>query len=188
MPKLVPFPLLTPDDFRVKCEYMARRGWPERTLEAASSADMTKPAIVQLNENWKFADKNVAVISGPVGVGKTIAAARWCMGVTNRIGFVRAQTFAASSRYDRELRERYYNAEGLCLDDLGSEYADKKESFLVDLDELIDTYYSDRRPLLITTNITPDLFRKRYGERVWDRLHQCANWVKVQGESLRRSL
>lgn len=179
MPKLVPYSLDTEENVRVKRDYMAQRGWPERTLEAAVTADLTKPAIVELGK-WRFDERNVVVINGHVGCGKTVAAARWCMGVTNRIRFVRAPTFAASSRYDRELRALYYDAEGLCLDDLGAEYADKKESFLVDLDELVDTFYSDRRPLLITTNMKSAVFKTRYGARVWDRLSQCANWITVK--------
>ncbi len=181
MSKLVPFSLDTEENVTLKRDRMSQRGWPRRTLEVAATADLQKPAIIALGA-WKYDERNVVVINGGVGVGKTVAAARWCMGVANRIGFVRAPTFAASSRYDRETREMYYDAEGLCLDDLGAEYADKKESFLVDLDELIDTFYSDRRPLLITTNMKSPTFKTRYGLRIWDRLQQCANWIPIKSD------
>lgn len=188
MTKLNFYPMKTEEDVSVKRQAMASRDWPERVIAEAIAADLTKPAIVQLNERWKHEEHNVVVLAGDPGVGKTVAVARWCTGVTNRIGFIRATTFARTSRYDKESTERIYNAAGLCLDDLGSEYADKKESFLVDLDELIDTYYADLRPLLITTNLKPAAFRERYGLRVWDRLHQCANWINVEGgKSLRRA-
>ena len=174
------------EDFRVKRDYMAQRGWPERSLDAAFRADPTKPAMQAL-QAWKADEKNVVVLSGPVGVGKTIAVARWCLEKPTRIAFSRATTFAASSRYDQEARARYYGSAGLCLDDLGTEYADTQESFLVDLDELVDTYYADARPLLITTNLKSAEFQARYGARVWDRLHDCAAWIAVKGESLRRA-
>lgn len=177
--------MITEADFRVKREYMIARGWPERALDAAFVADTTRPAIVEL-AGWDWETKNVVVLSGTVGIGKTVAAAHWCMQRAARISFARSSTFAASSRYDREARDLYYNAHGMCLDDVGTEYADKKESFLVDLDELIDTFYSHRRPLLITTNLKSGEFEKRYGPRVWDRLRDCARWFRINGESLRR--
>lgn len=177
---------MTPEDFRVKRGWMAQRGWPERVLDAAFRADADKPATLAM-DGWKANEKNVVVLSGPVGVGKTVAVARWCLARPARIVFTRATTFAASSRYDAESRAKYYGSAGLCLDDLGTEYADKKESFLVDLDELVDTYYADARPLLITTNLKSGEFRERYGVRVWDRLHDCAAWLSVKGESLRRT-
>jgi DNA replication protein DnaC len=176
---------LSEEDFLVKREYMLKRDWPARAVDAAFKADLSKPAIVALG-GWDSDNRNVVVLSGSVGVGKTVAAARWCMERSQRIRFVRATTFAASSRYDRETRELYYNAAGLCLDDVGTEYADKKESFLVDLDELIDTFYADCRPLLVTTNLRSADFQKRYGARVWDRLNQCANWRPVNGSSMRK--
>lgn len=175
---------ISDEDFKVKREYMSGRGWPERALDDAFKADVAKPAIVELAK-WDHTVTNVVVLSGPVGVGKTVACARWCMSKPTRIRFARATTFSASSRYDREARAFFYDADGICLDDLGSEYADKKESFLVDLDELVDTYYSDRRPLLITTNLAHKEFQKRYGARVWDRLQACARWFPVVGPSLR---
>lgn len=173
------------EEYGLKRAYMVSRGWPERALDAAYKADMTKPAIIALN-GWSFDDRNVVVLSGSVGVGKTVAVARWCMERTSRISFARSATFAASSRYDRDARALYYDAPGLCLDDIGTEYADKKESFLVDLDELVDTFYAHYRPLLITTNLRPAEFQLRYGARVWDRLNHCARWFNVKGDSLRR--
>lgn len=177
---------MTPEDFAVKRDYMLARGWPERAVDAAYRADLTKPAIIAMRSSWQHEQRNVVVLSGPVGVGKTVAVARWCLERPARIGFARATTFAASSRYDKDSRDRFYGAQGICLDDLGTEYADRKESFLVDLDELIDTYYASRRPLLITTNMNSVEFRTRYGARIWDRLHDCANWVSVKGDSLRK--
>ena len=63
------------------------------------------------------------------------------------------------------------------LDDLGAEYVDAKGSFLVDLDELIDTYYGDERPLVITTNLTKDDFKARYGARIERRVRECGKWL-----------
>jgi DNA replication protein DnaC len=167
-----------------KTKRMRDRGWPLRALEEAQRADASRAALAQL-ATWKLDDRNVAVLSGSPGCGKTVGAAHWCMARPERIEFVRAATFAASSRYDAEQRDRWYGADGLVLDDLGAEYLDAKGSFLVDLDELVDTFYADRRPLIITTNCDQKTFRTRYGERVVDRLRESARWLMVAGPSMR---
>lgn len=162
-----------------------REGWPLRALEAADAH--TNTDAVQKAMAWDYSARNVAVLSGPPGTGKTVAAATWMLHTTCYMQFVRSATFAASSRYDQETRERWFGATGLVLDDLGAEYLDGKGSFMVDLDELVDTYYGNRRPLIITTNLTADEFKKRYGSRVEDRIRECAQWITVTGASLRRA-
>jgi DNA replication protein DnaC len=164
---------------------LAEMGWPRRALDVAAQADARE--AVQAMAGWDIDTCNVAVLSGPAGTGKTVGAAAWALRRRELIAFVRASTFAASSRYDAEKRARWYEADGLCLDDLGAEYADTKGNFLVDLDELVDTFYADRRPLIITTNLTAPLFKARYGARIEDRIRECARWFVIGGESGRKA-
>ncbi len=168
-----------------KLRSFEKAGWPKRALEAAEVADLAKPAIVRIAA-WKPEAECVIVLSGPAGCGKTVAAAKWALTKSWAPAFLRATTFAASSRYDHERRSAWLEASALVLDDLGAEYADAKGNFLVDLDELVDTFYGDKRPLLITTNCTSDEFKARYGGRVIDRIRECGSWFSVNGESLRR--
>lgn len=158
--------------------------FPERAVQAARAADMAAPAIRQLVA-WTQRGGNIAVLAGAVGCGKTTAAAWWALQQPYAPEFLRATAFAASSRYDRDARDRWERAPGLVLDDLGAEYADAKGSFRVDLDELVDVFYGDKRSLIITTNCSADEFRVRYGERVVDRLRECGTWLAVVGPSLR---
>jgi DNA replication protein DnaC len=167
-----------------RAEQLADLDWPERSIESAVRADEKREAIAKLGA-WNVMDKNVVVLSGQPGCGKTVAAAWWSLRRPERVRFMRATTFAAASRYDQAARAAWARADALVLDDLGAEYLDGQGSFRVDLDELIDTYYSDRRPLILTTNLNSQLFRKNYGERVWDRLRECARWVPVSEQSLR---
>lgn len=160
-------------------------GWPIRALESAQAADATKPAITRVVE-WSVGEASTLVLSGPPGCGKTTAAARWALSLREHVNFMRAATFAASSRYDAGKRSHWHDAQALVLDDLGSEYADAKGNFLVDLDELIDTFYGNKRPLLITTNCSADDFKQRYGARIVDRLRECGSWFSVAHASLRR--
>ena len=104
---------------------------------------------------------------------------------SERKGRLRAAKFAANSRYDADAREAWMLAPALVLDDLGAEYLDAKGSFLVDLDELIDTFYGDGRPLVITTNTDAAAFKARYGERIVDRLRECGVWLSIADGSMR---
>jgi len=159
-------------------------GFPRRAVEGAVAADETNAMIARIRD-WDIERENVLVISGPKGVGKTVAAAWWAMRRAIPPAFVRAALFAASSRYDREDRQRWLSADALVLDDLGAEYADGKGSFLVDLDELVDMYYGDRRPLLVTTNCNVVKFVERYGERIADRVRESGAFFEWSGPSLR---
>ncbi|MEO6601932.1 MAG: ATP-binding protein [Polyangiaceae bacterium] len=162
---------------------MIHEGWPRRAIEIAQRADESHRAIVGLR-GLDLSERNIRIVAGRPGCGKTVGCAWWAI---RRGGarFVRASTFAAASRYDREERNLWLKAPALVLDDAGAEYSDVKGSLMVDLDELIDTFYGDRRPLLITTNCSIEEFRKRYGDRISDRLRECARWISVDGSSLR---
>lgn len=161
-------------------------GWPVRAFDAALEADELKPAVAKI-ATWNCAEENVLVLSGPPGCGKTVAACWWARKRSDwPAQFLRATTFAASSRYDRETRDSWFGASALVLDDLGSEYADTKGNFLVDLDELVDVFYGDKKPLLITTNCTAEDFKTRYGARVVDRIRECGTFASIAGVSLRR--
>lgn len=159
-------------------------GFPRRAIEQAAIADASKSAIARVS-GWLHAPEGVLVISGGNGCGKTVAAAWWAMRLAGVATFARAATFAASSRYDRDDRGALLTASALVLDDLGAEYLDEKGSFLVDLDELIDVFHGDRKPVLITTNNTRDDFKKRYGARIADRIRESGAFFGITDGSLR---
>lgn len=162
-------------------------GWALRALQVARNADLEHPAIKRVIEWNAEAESNILLLAGVAGCGKTVASARWAL--VDRLGhetlFVRASSFARSSRFDKDTRERWLDANALVLDDLGAEFADAKGSLQVDLDELFDTFYGNRRPLIVTTNLTAAQFKARYGERIADRLRECGTWFGVAGASLR---
>jgi DNA replication protein DnaC len=169
---------------RVRMGEFQDRGFPLRALQAAVLVDETKPALARLAK-WNPAEDSMIVLSGPAGCGKTVAAVWWAWHKAPWPMFLRSTTLAASSRYDREERASWLGAKSLVLDDLGTEYADSKGNYQVDLDELFDVFYGDRKPLIITTNCTKDEFAQRYGARVMDRLRECGSWASIKGESLR---
>lgn len=138
------------------------------------------------------AGRSLLVLSGGVGCGKTTAAV-WVI-ATMRFQcprFLRAATFARTSRYDAAAAAAWARAGALVLDDLGAEYADSKGSFLTDFDELLDTYYADRRPLIITTNIGKRDFYERYGGRdgrIASRIREAGAWVECGATDLRKGV
>lgn len=160
-------------------------GWPQRALNAARSADVSKAAIAKAL-SWKISDGNILVLSGPTGCGKTTAAARWALGMRHAVKFMRATTFAATSRYDQEFRNSITRARSMVIDDLGSEYADAKGNYLVDLDELVDSFYGTKRPLIVTTNSDSATFKSRYGSRIVDRIREAGVFFSISDDSMRR--
>lgn len=160
------------------------RYFPARALEVARAASDTQP--VRDVRAWSRVNRDgILVLAGPKGTGKTVAATVWALEQSFQPVFMRAAAFASSSRYDRESRQLWEGAHGLVLDDLGAEYSDAKGSFVADLDELVDVFYAAKRTLLITTNLLPDDFRRRYGERIVDRFAECGTWITCTGPSLR---
>lgn len=164
-------------------EYQAR-GFPLRAITAALAADETQAALERI-EKWDPTDLSMFVLSGPAGCGKTVAAVWWAMQRSHAPMFLRSTTLAASSRYANEERKAWIGAGALVLDDLGTEYADAKGNYQVDLDELFDVFYGDRKPLVVTTNCDKAEFQTRYGVRVYDRLRECGAWFSVKADSLR---
>lgn len=164
---------------------LSNKGFPDRAIQAAKKADETTAAVKRV-AGWDPDAESILVLSGAPGCGKTVAATWWGSRRRRPPRFVRATTFAASSRYDRDTRDAWFSARALVLDDLGTEYLDAKGSFLVDLDELLDVFYGDRKPLLITTNCTKDAFKERYGARVVDRLRESGSWFSISDGSRRQ--
>lgn len=165
-----------------RLEALLELGFPRRAVEVVRAGVAAEPAIDRLRVHVSTSE--ILVVSGPKGCGKTVGATWWAAHRRDRVRFVRASSFAASSRYDSEARADLL-AHPLVLDDLGREYADAKGSFAADLDELVDAFYSDMRALVITTNCTGEEFRLRYGERIADRLRECGRWINLSGDSLR---
>lgn len=177
-----------------------KAGFPRRAVTDGMAGDLdTSGPYFKALEGL---DPELIVLSGGVGTGKTTATSWWgCRRhvAFRRTTFITAAELARSSRYGEE-REKLLSADALVIDDLGAEYLDAKGNFLTDFDELIDRFYSDRRPLVLTTNIafpspeargkakgTEQTFADRYGNRAVDRLRQAGRWISDPSLSKRRA-
>ena len=145
--------------------------------------------------------KTIAVFAGPLGVGKTTAAAYvLCHGRPMRITgpwtshetplFTHAEAILAASKLtpqstaDTAQRAQLKRCQILVIDDLGLE-KDPRRTMQTYLDGLVNARYAGDGWLVITTNLPPGDFKKRYGDRIYDRLRQRACWYEISHESLR---
>lgn len=168
--------------------------------DPAGEAFVDTPSIVFARSFLQHADagrRNVLVISGPVGTGKTVASVfvidtaapplrygrTW--GAAPRM-FRQASDLVALGLYEKDdVRAALASAPVLVMDDLGAEYVDKSGVYLCFLDWLLDKRYGGAGYTVLTTNLDASAFRAEYGERLYDRLRHRADWYDVAGKSLR---
>ena len=147
-------------------------------------------AEISAFEEQRFA---LLVLSGPVGCGKTTAAAQWLTRARRRATFVKLEPrmflpvaqCARLNRFDDNAMVLVERARALVLDDLGAEYLDDKGAFTSLLDSIIDARYRHLLPTVITTNLRAAEFKARYGERTIDRLRERGEFIELKGASLR---
>ena len=161
-------------------------GLSDLHVEIALGEPLETPGVVTVRG---MTGRGIWVLAGGVGCGKTTAVHTWLLPKTGRIepqtvAFVSSHEFARTSRYEGKI-ERLTEPDRLAIDDLGVEYLDSKGSALVDYDELLDTRVRTGRGTLLTTNLSPEAFRSRYGARIVDRVREHGGWHTVDGPSLR---
>lgn len=136
------------------------------------------------------------IFTGPPGTGKTFLAA--CIAnellaqgvpliVTSILRLTAAGgPFSQSADAIRELTTRMNHARLLVLDDLGTERDSEYKAEQVF--EIIDSRYSARKPMIITTNLSIQQMRDEQSmrkRRVYDRILEVCYPVQVAGSSWR---
>lgn len=177
-------------------------GVPSLSVEALAKGEDT-PALRQARRWKEQSELPWLLMLGDPGTGKTVAAAwvlaqhlrahppEWIPGggpkTTPKAMFVRASTLARLSAYDAKDREWFEDCcktRLLVLDDLSAEYLSDVAKAL--FDELLDTRYGNARRMVLTSNLSAELFKERYGDRLWDRLKQVATVYGTGKQSLRK--
>lgn len=176
------------------------QGFPDRFVAGALGELADTRAMDQVRL-FVLVPKRLLVLAGGVGVGKTTAATWVALkGQDPRPGFIRTGTLARRV-FDKNLTEWLEDKTSLVIDDVGTEYLDGKGAFRSVVEEIVDTFYSERRTLVMTTNLRPrrlpdangrtdpneqEQFFERYGERVWSRLSEAGVWGECGTRDLRR--
>lgn len=163
---------------RERIRELTGRGIPDKCAQRIARSGIEETKAVKACRR----DERIVVLSGPPGVGKTVAASEAAMGGQ----FIKAAKLARTSYYDDAAMQNLERPAMLVIDDLGTEYNDAKGMFTAILDSLIDTRYAANLRTVITTNLNAKAFTERYGERVVDRIREAGSFVELAGNSMRR--
>lgn len=139
------------------------------------------------------------VLWGPPGRGKTALAIaylrHWIERNTRRAQFVSMPKLLSHLRgsYDGEYTEisvieHYCRLGLLVLDDVGAESVGSDAWFTDRLYQIIGRRHDELRPVVLTSNLSPEQLARRVGERIWWRvLEMCGadQIVHVAGPNLR---
>jgi len=153
-------------------------GVPRRFLDVLYGEMKDTEAIKVARKHAKDVARGAClVLSGPVGVGKTVAAVRLLRWLYQRriCGL-----FRGAAEVSRENISKLADVPALILDDFG------QERFSQDTEYLLELRHARVMPTVITTNLTLDAVKRAYGERLVDRFREWAIFYELKGTSLRR--
>lgn len=186
----------------VRCEMpraLSEAGVPMRCVDVLGVARET-PALLAVK---RFVDgaETFCLLLGAAGSGKSVGS---CWAVQDAIypevfreperpyrrkplaRFMRAADMARMSAYGQEAEREF---EGMCsisllvLDDMGTERP--SDTWLALLDELVDRRYGDRLKTILTSNLDAEAFKRRYGERISDRIRHDGVVIGAGANSMR---
>ena len=171
------------------------QGDDPRAREMAARAKNTLKAFAE-----KFGDnegrKNLLLIGG-TGLGKTHLSAAvagtvidrgydaFCVTAAELFGAFEKERFSRS--YNSEAgtaTERFYEAELLIIDDLGSELSNQFTNSV--LYDLINVRLNKELSTMINTNLDPKELKTRYDDRIFSRLFGEYMTVQLLGSDVRR--
>lgn len=158
-----------------------RRVWP---YILGDKTPMETPALAAVRQFVEKKEEYLLVLAGPVGTGKTVAAA---VATPRPMVFVRAAALARMDWYDQAAIDALQDAHHLVIDDLGTEYLDAKGFLAAMVGDLLNVRYDEQRLTIMTTNATVEEWVDRYGERTEDRLIEAGKLFEIKGESMRTS-
>lgn len=167
---------------------------PAKDLELILSEAMLQQTapMIALVSFWMTPPRTpagrIVVLAGSVGCGKSFAATTWLVQHRHRPNFpvfVDGHQMARWPRFHNEHMKTLEAASALVIDDLGAEYDDRGGALVSFVDGVLNTRYRNGRPTVITTNVPQEVFKKRYGDRVADRIRENGAWFWFREPSLR---
>jgi len=187
---------------------LAQIGVPIHALGVARDCQPTA-AVKVVDE---VGGHGMMILSGGIGCGKTVAAAKWVLDYTSarenwkvdrtcnlddetngyRYSFrgnavwVSSAKLARVDHYDASVIAGFANCDRLVIDDLGVEYMDPKGFYLSYINELLNERYDAELATLMTTNCNASDFTERYKGRIVSRVKETGRFFGCGGEDLRK--
>lgn len=126
------------------------------------------------------------LLVGNCGLGKSLLCRKVIPMIINFYYRKIVSTFDATDLNKKSMTNEILSSHLMCIDDLGSEnelndFGTKRIVFC----ELADLAEKQGKMLLITTNLSEEELRQKYGERTIDRLHAITRKIVFRGNSLR---
>lgn len=181
---------------RVK-QIIQRAGFPQRHLSVLDSLD-DMPGIDEINQfvnDFSGNNGNGLLLAGTVGTGKTQSAVFLGVEIVKKhlakVKFINVFDYLSlvkgtfNNRDDSDKLEELHNNDLLILDDLG---ANRLSDFdYAEIGGLIDSYYRDCRPIVITTNLNKAGLTEFIGERAASRILGMCDVIALTGKDRRAS-
>jgi DNA replication protein DnaC len=175
--------VVTPEDS------MRWAGVPSRFWPIGVKPELT--AAVSLVQKLLAGEGVLLVLSGGTGCGKSTASAH---ALSRRAGiWVHAPDLAKPDFTDPDdygvrrqtLDERMRDSGLLVLDDVGIEHSPRGYA-ASRITDVLEHREANRRPSIVTTNLTTEEFKEKYGARIASRLNgDPLGWQHVAGDDMR---
>ena len=91
--------------------------------------------------------------------------------------------FTFSRHEGVDVLAEFANVPLLVIDEIGMQYGTESEQN--HLFDVLDRRYRDMMPTILLTNQNKDGFRQYVGDRIYDRMTECARWVPFAWDSYR---
>lgn len=151
----------------------------------------------EIGKKWISSPKNSLILHGKTGRGKTYFLHCLMKGIIQRFGISSSRFFKSKVLDDRLLlsSKEHGNANFLLeqlkeipflfVDDFGIERDGQRAER--EYYDFIDDRVANRKPIIISTNLTDEDILKNYGDRIHSRLKTCIG-IEFSGEDLRGDL
>ena len=168
--------------------------------DAVKSKVNLEPICMECVNEWIKKPKDILIISGAPGVGKSYMAAaiyhdwkaqgKQVVITTENDFFTEMRNLISEGHYDAEF-EKYEDLPFFIYDDFGTQTEGNRENLAWRKETLFRLFlarYESRLPTIITTNLSSQDMYENFDARFYDRLCDSRNvYIELGGSSLRKN-
>lgn len=168
---------------------------PERIVNAAKSGLRDSQDLAWVRERvMQPRGEGFTLLLGGNGTGKTLSAYYASVGFmhTGKFPFTGDMICVGAPEVQQAVLKGsaehiWSDYKFVIIDDLGAEYESKSDWTASQWDLVFDGLYRRCRETWVTTNLTPEVIRQKYGERIWSRFcDQDKGWQRTFREKQRK--